>query len=118
MGHLRRKSGNTKPAWRLQFDAAARRDGLSKTVHRQVYPLIDASRSMSGQSKIEEARNGAVRFAQTAFGQRYSVGLIQFNTQATILMPPGTTFDAIRVALGKIQPGGSTNMAAAIGLGA
>lgn len=50
-----------------------------------VYLLIDCSSSMSGGTKLQQAKNGAKKFVQDAQRKGYSIGLIKFSSNAVCL---------------------------------
>ncbi len=78
-----------------------------------VYLLVDCSSSMAGQ-KIEEAKNGALDFARSAFRKGYRVGLIRFETAADLICEPTTNINLISGAIGKLMPCGLTNLTDAL----
>jgi len=79
----------------------------------QVYLLIDCSGSMYGD-KIEQAKNGALGFADEALSKNYSVGVITFSSKANHLLEPEKSMHNIKAAIEKFTASGSTNMTAAI----
>ena len=87
----------------------------SKIRFGYIYLLIDCSGSMAG-SKIEQAKNGALGFADKAISKGYSVGVITFSTEATHLLAPVKIMDNIKTIITKFTAGGSTNMTSAIGI--
>jgi len=76
-----------------------------------VYLLIDCSSSMSEASKLSQAKNGALSFAQDAFPKGYAVGLIQFASSATHVCDPSSDAQTLRQYIDRITASGSTNMA-------
>jgi Mg-chelatase subunit ChlD len=82
-------------------------DGVEAEVRpsrRNVLLLIDASRSMAG-AKIEQARTGAIDFAQSAIAKSYATALGVFADRAAMVCDP--TLDADRFAnkIGRVNVG-------------
>lgn len=77
--------------------------------------LLDCSGSMTG-SKLSQAVEGARDFVRSALSKGYSVGVIRFSTEASLICPPQNALDPICRALGDLSATGSTNMTAAIRL--
>ena len=82
-----------------------------------VYLLLDCSGSMGG-NKIEQARKGALEFTSDALVRGYSVGLITFSSDASLVAAPRGDTSLLREQLPRLRPDGSTNMAEAIQLAA
>jgi Mg-chelatase subunit ChlD len=80
---------------------------------RAVVLLIDCSDSMGG-GKMDQAKAGAVGFARAAIERRYEVGLLRFDSCATLLLAPQGSVEAIAAATRQLSSAGSTNMADAI----
>ena len=80
-----------------------------------VYLVIDCSGSMAGR-KIDEAKKGALYFAQEALTKRYAIGLISFSSSATHICEPQEKVSQVQRHLPGLEPDGSTNMAGAIEL--
>lgn len=76
--------------------------------------LIDCSSSMSG-SKISEAKQGAVSFAEEAARKGYAVGLVSFASYARLISQPAS-HAGLAAAVAALHADGSTNMADAINL--
>jgi Mg-chelatase subunit ChlD len=81
---------------------------------RAVILLIDCSGSMGGGGKMDQAKTGAIGFARAAIEQRYEVGLLRFDSRATLLLDPQGRLEALATAAGQLSPAGSTNMGDAI----
>ena len=81
----------------------------------RVLLVIDCSTSMLG-SNIDQAKSGALQFAVRAYGKGYSVGLISFASQATLVMVPNTDRGKLERAVGRLDVDGSTNMSAALSI--
>jgi Mg-chelatase subunit ChlD len=88
---------------------------LPKRQQRYAFLLIDCSGSMNG-SKLSEATQGASTFAVDAQQKNYSVGLIRFATDATLLCQLNEPLSTLRAAISALRTEGSTNMADAIRL--
>ena len=89
-----------------------------RTSPRNVLLLIDTSGSMAGQ-KIEQARNGAIDFAQSAITKSYAAALAIFADRAAMVCDP--TMDASRFAkkITRVDVGlvgGTTDLAAGLTL--
>lgn len=80
-----------------------------------VYLVIDCSGSMSG-NKLEHAKNGSKGFADEAQKKGYSVGLIQFGSDAKHILEPQRELANFYSNVEKLTIDGSTNMAAGIRL--
>lgn len=80
-----------------------------------VYLLIDCSISMSGGTKLQQAKDGAKKFAQDAQRKGYSIGLIMFSSNAVCLFNHQQTheFD-LNSGIDGMTSAGSTNMTEAI----
>ncbi len=77
--------------------------------------LVDCSSSMEG-SKIQQAKEGALGFAESAIRKRYSVGLISFANSAELLATPQKEQVSFASHLRKLEASGGTNMTDAIEL--
>jgi Mg-chelatase subunit ChlD len=80
-----------------------------------VYLVLDCSGSMSG-NKIEQAKQGAINFAQDALRRGYSVGLIRFDSSAELVCKAVREISSLRQAVNILQVGDTTEMAKAINL--
>jgi Mg-chelatase subunit ChlD len=80
-----------------------------------VYLAVDGSGSMGGE-KIEQARHGAIDFAEKAYKKGYITGLILFETEAVHLCGPQRDISVLRRHLESLVAGGTTNMTGAIDL--
>ncbi|MBN1189112.1 MAG: VWA domain-containing protein [Dehalococcoidales bacterium] len=78
-----------------------------------VYVILDCSGSMK-RGKLDQAREGVVKFAIDAFAKEYHVGLIKFSSRAELLYRPGNDIRIIRERMKDLRASGSTNMTAAI----
>jgi Mg-chelatase subunit ChlD len=78
-----------------------------------VYMLVDCSNSMAGY-KLGQAKQGVTDFAGKALAGGYRVGLISFDTTATLITEPMEDIQALQPAIRALKISGSTNMAAAI----
>lgn len=81
-----------------------------------VYLVIDCSGSMEEGNKLDQAREGATRFAEKARARGYSVGLIQFHSYPTHLCEPVSRTSILEQHLKNIEIGGGTDMAEGIRL--
>ena len=79
-----------------------------------VYLIIDCSGSMADGDKMDQAKRGAICFADQAQNKGYSVGLIQFASCAEHVLEPQTKLRNFNTNIEKLTINGSTNMAAAI----
>src|SRR5215472_8116299 len=101
---------------KLSLRAADGIENEVRTSPRNVLLLIDTSGSMAG-SKIEQARNGAIDFAQSAITKSYAIALAVFADRAAMVCDP--TSDASRFAkkIARVDVGlvgGTTNLAAGL----
>lgn len=81
-----------------------------------VYLVVDCSGSMEAGNKLDQAREGASRFAEKARVKGYSVGLIQFHSYPTHLCEPVSRTSILEEHLKNIEIGDSTHMAEGINL--
>jgi Mg-chelatase subunit ChlD len=79
-----------------------------------VYLVIDCSGSMEEENKLNQAKRGAMNFANEARSKGYLTGLIKFDSSATHLCEPVREPLLLERHLESIEIGGSTNMAEAI----
>lgn len=79
-----------------------------------VYLIIDCSGSMAEDNKMDQAKKGAICFADQAQNKGYSVGLIQFASYAEHVLEPQSKLAGFNANIDKLAINGSTNMAAAI----
>jgi Mg-chelatase subunit ChlD len=79
------------------------------------YLLIDCSGSMAGE-KLEQARAGALRYAEKAVAQQHSVGIISFGGTAALVLSAGLSVDAVNGAMETLVAGGRTNLHLALAL--
>ena len=103
---------------KLSLRAADGAETEVRTSPRNVLLLLDTSGSMAG-AKIEQARNGAIDFAQSAITKSYAAALAIFADRAAMVCDP--TRDATRFAkkiacvdVGLV--GGTTDLAAGLTL--
>ncbi len=80
-----------------------------------VYLVVDSSGSMDGH-KLVQAKRGAIEFSRDARAKRYLTGLICFDDKARHLCDPTIDVSTFQREVQKIQTGGGTNMADAIGM--
>lgn len=118
MSKLVRGSSGGMPAWRRQLNQAQARSEKRRQEARpsRVLLLVDCSGSMEG-NKLQQAREGAVNFADQALATGYRVGLICFGSDAKTQLAHTTTIEPLQQAVGRLSIIGSTNLAAAIKLG-
>lgn len=79
-----------------------------------VYIVVDCSSSMAAGTKMEQAKKGAIGFADSAQKKGYSVGIIQFSWDAELMIGPQNNISSLRTEIDKMAANGSTNMTAAI----
>ncbi len=102
-----------KPSWIKEFEREVGKVEINGSLRSVVLLLIDCSGSMSGD-KIEQARKGAIDFASTAIEKGYLVGLISFDTNATLLSNPVQDLLALESTLQELYASGTTNMTDAV----
>ena len=78
-----------------------------------VFLLIDNSGSMSGNG-IKQAISGSKSFFKNAIEKSYLVGLIQFNTEAEVLLAPTNDTNHFFETIEKVESEGGTNMTDAL----
>ncbi len=83
---------------------------LPKPTQAWAFLLIDCSSSMAG-TKIAQAKDGALTFAEDALKKDYLVGLIGFATVAETLCLPEEGFSTLASRIESLEASGSTNMA-------
>ncbi|MEW6610810.1 MAG: vWA domain-containing protein [Patescibacteria group bacterium] len=81
-----------------------------------VYILIDCSGSMATVDKLEQAKRGAVGFAQDAHDKGYSVGIISFADEAQEECRLTTDMGVVKRSVDGLMIDGTTNMTAAISI--
>lgn len=86
---------------------------LSKTLSGYIYLVIDCSKSMSGE-KLNSVKEGAKNFVLNAKAKSYLVGLIKFDSGATLLIEPQTDLRNIYHKIDELDTDGTTNMTDAI----
>lgn len=81
-----------------------------------VFLLMDCSNSMDwhNSTKIIQAKNGAVGFAQQAIEKGYRIGVVRFSSNSDVILDPSSDIEVIRGAVERLEVHGGTNMAAAI----
>ncbi len=78
------------------------------------YVLLDCSGSM-GEDRLDQIKSGVAGFVKEAI-KTYRVGLIRFDTHATLLCEPTTDASRLEGEAKTIVASGATNMAEAISL--
>ncbi len=79
-----------------------------------VYVLLDCSGSM-GEDRLDQIKSGVAGFAKEAT-KTYRVGLVRFDTHATLLCEPTIEVSRLEGEAKTIVASGATNMAEAISL--
>ncbi len=79
------------------------------------YLVIDCSGSMSG-NKLDQAKKGTIEFAEDAMKKGYSIGLIKFDSSATLLCESQGEIKNLHHYIAELVAGGTTNMAQGIQL--
>jgi Mg-chelatase subunit ChlD len=97
----------------FEIHNANRPGGIGNVSPHVVYLLMDCSSSMDGDP-LEQAKEGALQFADDARERGYRVGLIRFADSANALHNPDTGFTN---AIYSLSAYGTTNLAAALELG-
>jgi len=78
-----------------------------------VFLLIDTSGSMFGE-RIAQAKQGVLDFARTAIQKGYCVGLIKFDSYATLLCEPTANFSRILAKVEELVADGGTLLVPAL----
>lgn len=98
----------------LRIGVQAARDVARPSV--SITLVIDTSGSMSTDDRLGTVVEAAGRLLdRLAAGDQ--VGVVEFNDQARVVIEPTTDHGAVRDALGRLEPGGSTNTGAGVMLG-
>ena len=105
-----------QPASLARLEALTNRDFGRRERDHHVYIVLDYSGSMSDGRKMQQAKDGARSFAESAIEKGYTVGLVQFATTPYCARSPKTELHGFKTALDAWEPNGSTDMAAAIRL--
>lgn len=84
-------------------------EDITRSALHYAYLVIDCSTSMVG-TKLAEAKKGAMEFTKDALTKGYSVGLIQFASEAKLICEPETKISALHLYIEKLLAKGSTNM--------
>ncbi|OGL51523.1 MAG: hypothetical protein A3G31_03450 [Candidatus Schekmanbacteria bacterium RIFCSPLOWO2_12_FULL_38_15] len=100
--------------WVKKLEAASGKPVALRRSSKIVYLLIDCSGSMAEGNKIEQAKKGAIGFAEEAQRKEYAVGLIQFSSHAEHILEPHNELTSLNTSIEKLSANGSTNMAAAV----
>lgn len=79
--------------------------------------LVDCSESMEGVG-LEQAREGAARFARDSIQKGYEIGVVSFGSEARVLTSPTRDLAVINRQLQGLTLDGSTNMTDALRHGA
>jgi Ca-activated chloride channel family protein len=87
---------------------------IQKENQMVLFLIIDCSGSMSAYEKLTQARNGALAFTKNALEKGYSVGVIKFNTYASLCCEPQRDISKIKSHLQELTAEGSTNMVEAL----
>jgi Mg-chelatase subunit ChlD len=86
-----------------------------KSIDGWVILAIDCSSSMRG-SKLEQAKQGILSFAEQASQKCYSVGLVRFSSHAELICTPSPSICSLPGVVQGLAAGGSTDIARAITL--
>lgn len=105
-----------QPASLARLAALTGRGVTQTTGEHQVYLVLDYSASMSNGRKMQQAKDGALNFAERATENGYAVGLVQFASSAHHAFSPKRSLEQFPTILDAWRPNGSTDMAGAIRL--
>ena len=75
-----------KRDWMTKLEAVSGKKIVVPGFMGTVYLLLDCSGSMGYDSKLEQAKSGAIGYAKDAQDKGFSVGIIQFPTQAELVL--------------------------------
>lgn len=100
--------------WVKKLEAVSGKPVASFKSSGNVYLVVDCSGSMSEGNKINQAKKGALGYADQAQRKGYSVGLIKFASCAEHILEPQNKIINISSIIDTMTANGSTNMAAAI----
>ncbi|MEI7942814.1 MAG: vWA domain-containing protein [Candidatus Riflemargulisbacteria bacterium] len=85
-------------------------------INKEIYLLVDCSSSMGSDNKFQNAKIGGIGYAEEAIKKGYSVGIIQFGTDAEVVIESSANLNQVCQAINKLMIDGSTNMEAGIKL--
>jgi Mg-chelatase subunit ChlD len=80
----------------------------------RVMLVIDCSQSMGDSDKLQQAKSGAIGFAENATRDGHCVGVLQFSDSAKLLTFPIHEMSVIYNHINSIDIEGSTNLVSAI----
>ena len=100
--------------WVKKLEAVSGKSIEPRKFCGSVYLIIDCSGSMADGNKMDQAKGGAICFADQAQNKGYSVGLIKFASYAEHVFEPQTKLTNFNINIENLTINGSTNMAAAI----
>lgn len=100
--------------WVKKLETVSGKPVVLRKTYKIVYLLVDCSGSMAEGSKIEQAKRGAIGFAEEAQRMEYAVGLIQFASHAELILQPQNELANLNANIERLSANGSTNMTAAI----
>lgn len=86
-----------------------RRQLIRERALLQVYLLIDCSISMR-DFKLEQAKSGAIQYAENACKKGYAVGVISFSGQARLVCKPVKNSMELKKAINNLAIESSTNL--------
>lgn len=116
--HLKKRASSTvtfrQKDWVKKLEEAS---GRPIEFHRKqgiIFIVVDCSSSMAAGNKMEQAKKGAVGFADSAQKKGYSVGIIQFSWDAELMIGPQNNINSLQAEVDKMAANGSTNLTAAI----
>lgn len=96
-----------------KFPYPARKESSFSFRKAEIFLLVDCSGSMAGE-KIEQVKQGVLDFSRTALRKGYSVGLVKFETEASLLCEPTRNFSLLSDKIKDFIANGSTNLAKAL----
>lgn len=86
----------------------------TQTSHMVAYVLIDVSGSMDAENRLEEAKQGALHFAEKSIAKGYHIGLVTFGSRAEYVADPTDNLSFLTEKISPLCADGGTDMTGAL----